>query len=214
MIWEVDEDCDQALTWPEFQAMYQRCRNDQTGAHEHVCAAVLGIVAPARQVRKSGAVPAADGICVVAVLSSEQVRSTASMLCFAMESSCIFLGQSLASAYWSTEHKHCRASALGARAGYEPRRLFNVVQFVMNAHNGRATVTLEDAMQIMYLRYGRQMLDSQARHHHNSFAACRMCCLGQYWPPHNASTPKHRLIVIKMPMQIHCMRCRAFLPVV
>ena len=33
MIWEVDEDCDQALTWPEFQAMYQRCRNDQTGAH-------------------------------------------------------------------------------------------------------------------------------------------------------------------------------------
>ena len=32
MIWEVDEDCDQALTWPEFQAMYQRCRNDQTGA--------------------------------------------------------------------------------------------------------------------------------------------------------------------------------------
>lgn len=34
MIWEVDEDCDQALTWPEFQAMYQRCRNDQTGAHD------------------------------------------------------------------------------------------------------------------------------------------------------------------------------------
>ena len=31
----------------------------------------------------------------------------------------------------------------------------------MNAPKGRATVTLEDAMQIMYLRYGRQMLDSQ-----------------------------------------------------
>ena len=48
-------------------------------------------------------------------------------------------------------------------AGYEPRRLFNVVQFVMNAPGGRSTVTLEDAMQIMYLRYGRQLLDSQAR---------------------------------------------------
>ena len=57
-------------------------------------------------------------------------------------------------------------------AGYEPRRLFNVVQFVMNAPNGRATVTLEDAMQIMYLRYGRQMLDSQARLTAASFA-CR-----------------------------------------
>ena len=52
-------------------------------------------------------------------------------------------------------------------AGYEPRRLFNVVQFVMSAPGGRATVTLEDAMQIMYLRYGRQLLDSQVR------AACR-----------------------------------------
>jgi hypothetical protein len=33
----------------------------------------------------------------------------------------------------------------------------------MNAPGGRATVTLEDAMQIMYLRYGRQLLDSQVR---------------------------------------------------
>ena len=31
MIWEVDEDCDQCLTWKEFQDMYHRCRNDQTG---------------------------------------------------------------------------------------------------------------------------------------------------------------------------------------
>ena len=66
-------------------------------------------------------------------------------------------------------HARCMVCAIGTRtlvmqrgcAGYEPRRLFNVVQFVMNAPNGRATVTLEDAMQIMYLRYGRQMLDSQ-----------------------------------------------------
>ena len=32
MIWEVDEDCDQAVNWPEFQAMYFRCNNDQAGA--------------------------------------------------------------------------------------------------------------------------------------------------------------------------------------
>lgn len=31
MIWEVDEDCDQALNWAEFQAMYHRCNNDKTG---------------------------------------------------------------------------------------------------------------------------------------------------------------------------------------
>ena len=30
MIWEVDEDCDKALTWAEFTAMYERCRSDTT----------------------------------------------------------------------------------------------------------------------------------------------------------------------------------------
>ena len=31
IIWEADEDCDGCLTWAEFQSMYDRCRNDQTG---------------------------------------------------------------------------------------------------------------------------------------------------------------------------------------
>eukprot|EP01026_Neomeris_dumetosa_P071597 TRINITY_DN7246_c0_g1_i4.p4 TRINITY_DN7246_c0_g1~~TRINITY_DN7246_c0_g1_i4.p4 ORF type:complete len:130 (-),score=8.48 TRINITY_DN7246_c0_g1_i4:317-706(-) len=75
MIWEVDEDCDRALNWAEFQAMYHRCRNDKTG--------------------------------------------------------------------------------------YEPRRLFNVVEFVMNDKEGSGCVSLEEAMQIMYLRYGRNLLDQQ-----------------------------------------------------
>lgn len=34
MIWEVDEDCDGAVSWAEFQAMYHRCRNDRTGANK------------------------------------------------------------------------------------------------------------------------------------------------------------------------------------
>lgn len=32
MIWEVDEDCDQRVNWEEFQGMYERCRDDKTGA--------------------------------------------------------------------------------------------------------------------------------------------------------------------------------------
>lgn len=31
MIWEVDDDYDKCVNWPEFQAMYHRCRNDKTG---------------------------------------------------------------------------------------------------------------------------------------------------------------------------------------
>ena len=47
------------------------------------------------------------------------------------------------------------------RVGYEPRRLFNVVQFVMNDKEGSGNVSLEGAMQILYLRYGRGLLDAQ-----------------------------------------------------
>lgn len=37
MIWEVDEDCDGSLSWPEFQQMHHRCDNDATGKL-HLCA--------------------------------------------------------------------------------------------------------------------------------------------------------------------------------
>ena len=39
MIWEVDEDCDGSLSWPEFQQMHHRCDNDATGKL-HLCAHV------------------------------------------------------------------------------------------------------------------------------------------------------------------------------
>eukprot|EP00899_Mesostigma_viride_P006627 jgi/Mesvir1/15966/Mv08280-RA.1 len=76
MIWEVDEDCDKAVSWTEFQQMYARCRNDKS-------------------------------------------------------------------------------------AGYEPRRLFNVVEFMMNDKDDSGTVSVEEAMQILYMRFGRNLLDSQ-----------------------------------------------------
>lgn len=44
-------------------------------------------------------------------------------------------------------------------AGREPYGLFNVVQFVINDKDGRGHVALEEAMQLMYLRYGRAELD-------------------------------------------------------
>mmetsp|Transcript_5756 Transcript_5756/g.19029 ORF Transcript_5756/g.19029 Transcript_5756/m.19029 type:complete len:119 (-) Transcript_5756:1289-1645(-) len=75
MIWEVDDDCDKCVNWPEFQAMYHRCRNDKTG--------------------------------------------------------------------------------------YEPRRLFNVVEFLMNDKDNDGAVSVEEAMQILFLRHGRSLLDTQ-----------------------------------------------------
>ena len=77
MIWEVDEDCDQCVSWQEFQSMYRRCRNDTTG--------------------------------------------------------------------------------------YEPRRLFNVVEFVMNDKDDSGTVSVEEAMSVLYLRYGKGVLDEVRR---------------------------------------------------
>jgi hypothetical protein len=45
-------------------------------------------------------------------------------------------------------------------AGYEPRRLYNVVEFMMNDKDDSGTVSAEEAMQILYMRFGRTLLDS------------------------------------------------------
>ena len=41
-----------------------------------------------------------------------------------------------------------------------PRRLFNVVEFLMNDKDDSGTVSIEEAMQILYLRFGKGLLDS------------------------------------------------------
>ena len=48
-----------------------------------------------------------------------------------------------------------------ASAGYEPRRLYNVAEFLMNDKDNSGKVSVEEVMQILFLRYGRQLLDSQ-----------------------------------------------------
>ncbi|CAG9464559.1 unnamed protein product [Pedinophyceae sp. YPF-701] len=45
------------------------------------------------------------------------------------------------------------------KTGFEPRRLYNVVEFLINDKDGSGDVSVEEAQQIMYLRYGRQALD-------------------------------------------------------
>lgn len=44
---------------------------------------------------------------------------------------------------------------LVASAGTEPRQLFNVVQFVIHDLGNTGKVTLEEAMKLTYLRFGR-----------------------------------------------------------
>jgi hypothetical protein len=44
--------------------------------------------------------------------------------------------------------------------GYEPRRLYNVAEFLMNDKDKGGSVSVEEVMQILFLRYGRQLLDS------------------------------------------------------
>jgi calmodulin len=102
MIWEVDDDCDRAVSWAEFQAMFTRCRNDKTGAR------------PDRASAPAAAAPSAP--------------------------------------------------RPAARAGFEPRRLYNVVEFLMNDKDDSGAVSVEEVMGILYLRYGRQLLDSARAH--------------------------------------------------
>eukprot|EP00921_Rhytidocystis_pertsovi_P003038 GHVQ01005063.1.p1 GENE.GHVQ01005063.1~~GHVQ01005063.1.p1 ORF type:complete len:199 (-),score=19.27 GHVQ01005063.1:380-976(-) len=75
MIWEVDDDLDQYISWDEFLVMYQRCINDATGL--------------------------------------------------------------------------------------EPRKLFNLVQFLMYDRDFTGSISVEQTLQILFVRYGRELLDQE-----------------------------------------------------
>lgn len=45
MIWEVDEDCDGLVNWPEFQAMWQRCQEDKAGGSHRALGAASHVKA-------------------------------------------------------------------------------------------------------------------------------------------------------------------------
>ena len=75
MIWEVDEDCDHAVSWDEFKLMFHRCRNDRTGL--------------------------------------------------------------------------------------EPRKLFNVVEFMMHDKDSSGTIDMDECMEILFRRFGKDQLEQR-----------------------------------------------------
>ena len=59
-----------------------------------------------------------------------------------------------------SRYKSALLCSADAMQGYEPRRLYNVAEFLMNDKDGNGNVSVEEVMQILFLRYGRQLLDS------------------------------------------------------
>ena len=47
--------------------------------------------------------------------------------------------------------------------GLEPRKLFNLVQFLMYDKKFKGKVTIEETLQILYVRYGRGRLDDEIK---------------------------------------------------
>ena len=47
------------------------------------------------------------------------------------------------------------------KTGLEPRKFFNLVQFLMYDKDFRGKVTVEETLQILFVRYGRERLDSE-----------------------------------------------------
>ena len=47
------------------------------------------------------------------------------------------------------------------KTGLEPRKLFNLVQFLMYDKNFKGRVTVEETLQILFVRYGRESLDDE-----------------------------------------------------
>ena len=60
---------------------------------------------------------------------------------------------------FQTMYKRC----ISDETGLEPRKLFNLVQFLMYDKSFKGRVTVEETLQILYVRYGRERLDDEIR---------------------------------------------------
>ena len=58
-----------------------------------------------------------------------------------------------------TMYKRCKSDKLGL----EPRKLFNLVQFLMYDKEFKGSVTVEETLQILFVRHGRERLDDEIR---------------------------------------------------
>ena len=56
-------------------------------------------------------------------------------------------------------YKRCKSDP--TEASLEPRKLFNLVQFLMFDKTFKGSVTVEDSLQILFVRYGRINLDRE-----------------------------------------------------
>jgi hypothetical protein len=56
-------------------------------------------------------------------------------------------------------YKRCISDA----SGLEPRKLYNLVVFLMYDKLFKGRVTVEDTLQILYVRYGRDRLDDEIK---------------------------------------------------
>ena len=60
---------------------------------------------------------------------------------------------------FTTMYKLC----ISDPTGLEPRKLFNLVQFLMYDKEFKGRVTVEETLQILYVRHGREKLDDEIR---------------------------------------------------
>eukprot|EP00347_Sterkiella_histriomuscorum_P001395 403372200 len=60
---------------------------------------------------------------------------------------------------FQTMYKRC----ISDETGLEPRKLFNLVQFLMYDKTFKGKVTVEETLQILYVRYGRELLDEEIK---------------------------------------------------
>ena len=53
--------------------------------------------------------------------------------------------------------------AISDESGYEPKKFFNLIQFLMYDKSFKGRVTVEETLEILYVRYGRERLDDEIK---------------------------------------------------
>ena len=93
---------------------------------------------------------------------------------------------------FQTMYKRC----ISDEYNLEPRKLYNLVQFLMYDKTRKGTVTVEETLQILFVRHGRNKLDQEIKHifgdqEKNTDGSEREITYGEYVEKINQRALKH-----------------------
>ena len=113
---------------------------------------------PSKPKEGKGKIGPGDLLRVLTFLGLKPLRSEANLIIWEVDDD---LDGYVSKEEYLTMYRRCISEIPGLYPELEPKKLFNLVQFLMYDKEFKGRVTVEETLQILYVRNGRENLDKE-----------------------------------------------------